>query len=120
METSSSKKRGRKKKSETNKTIESDLEEKFEESPITEETVVIQTQAPSKIIIDEYGEIPKVKSSLNPPYINTPITDEKGRKIDTGKIRALRRAGWSVEDIADDMDIEEDQLKEYMRKMGLH
>lgn len=47
------------------------------------------------------------------------IVDDKGKLVDTGKIRALFRAKWLLEDIADEMNIEDDVLLGYMKKMGL-
>lgn len=47
------------------------------------------------------------------------ILDDKGKLVDTGKIRALYRAKWSLEDIADEMNIEDAVLLGYMRQMGL-
>lgn len=47
------------------------------------------------------------------------IQDDKGKPVDGGKIRALLRAGWPLEDIADEMGYEDATLREYMEKLKL-
>lgn len=47
------------------------------------------------------------------------LQDDKGKPVDGGKIRALYRAGWSLEDIADEMGYEDDALRGYMEKLKL-
>ena len=37
-------------------------------------------------------------------------------ELDTGKIKALRRAGWSTQDIADDMGLDVEKIEEFLRK----
>lgn len=39
--------------------------------------------------------------------------------LDIGKVMALRRAGWGVQDIADDMDADVEKVKEFLEKGGL-
>lgn len=45
------------------------------------------------------------------PYVITADFD-----LDTGKVMALRRAGWSAQDIADDMGLEVEKIEEFLRK----
>jgi len=43
-----------------------------------------------------------------------------GRKpFDTGKLGALRKAGWSVIKIADEMQVSEQTVRNYMKKEGI-
>lgn len=37
-------------------------------------------------------------------------------ELDTGKVMALRRAGWSAQDIADDMGLDVEKIEEFLRK----
>lgn len=37
-------------------------------------------------------------------------------ELDTGKVMALRRAGWSAQEIADDMDVDVKRIKEFLQK----
>lgn len=37
-------------------------------------------------------------------------------ELDTGKVMALRRAGWSIKDIAEDMDCEEEKIRHFLEK----
>ena len=37
-------------------------------------------------------------------------------ELDTGKVKALRRAGWTAQDIADDMGLEVEKIEEFLRK----
>ena len=44
----------------------------------------------------------------------------RGRKpFDTGKLRALRNAGWSVAKIADEMGVSEQTIRNHMKKEGI-
>jgi uncharacterized protein (DUF433 family) len=36
--------------------------------------------------------------------------------LDTGKVKALRRAGWTAQDIADDMGLDVEKIEEFLRK----
>ena len=45
---------------------------------------------------------------------------KKTRKpFDTGKLGALRRAGWSVAKIADEMGVSEQTVRNHMKKEGI-
>jgi len=49
-----------------------------------------------------------------------PKTEHKPRKpFDTGKLGALRKAGWSVIKIADEMQVSEQTVRNYMKKEGI-
>ena len=37
-------------------------------------------------------------------------------ELDTGKVKALRRAGWTAQMIADDMGLEVEKIEEFLRK----
>jgi len=37
-------------------------------------------------------------------------------ELDTGKVMALRRAGWSIKDIAEDMDCDEQRIRDFLEK----
>ena len=44
----------------------------------------------------------------------------RGRKpFDTGKLKALRNAGWSVAKIADEMRVAEQTVRNHMKKEGI-
>ena len=44
----------------------------------------------------------------------------RGRKpFDTGKLKALRNAGWSVAKIADEMRVAEQTIRNHMKKEGI-
>lgn len=45
------------------------------------------------------------------PYVITADFD-----LDTGKVMALRRAGWTAQMIADDMDVDVKRIKEFLQK----
>lgn len=45
------------------------------------------------------------------PYVITADFD-----LDTGKVKALRRAGWTAQMIADDMGLEVEKIEEFLRK----
>lgn len=50
----------------------------------------------------------------------TPKKTKKTRKpFDTGKLGALRRAGWSVAKIADEMGVSEQTVRNHMKKEGI-
>ena len=68
------------------------------------------------VVIDSFEELGKLKAMLGENVTANSIKqvsndskcqetdDKKGRKpIDAGKIKALRKAGWSVDAIADEM-----------------
>lgn len=46
---------------------------------------------------------------------------KKGRKkaLDTGKLKALRDAGWTVAKIADEMGVSEPTIRNYIHKLGI-
>ena len=46
-------------------------------------------------------------------------TEPKRKPFDTGKLGALRRAGWSVEKIADEMQVSEATVYKYMKQEGI-
>lgn len=68
-------------------------------------------------------EKPMIDSEEDPPP--QPRTDEavvggKGKKkkpIDTGKMLALRKAGWSMKKIGDELGISESSVFNYLKKL---
>ena len=53
------------------------------------------------------------------PTAGTEPAPKKSKKIDTGKIRALREGGWSVAKIADEMGLSDQTVRNYMKKEGI-
>lgn len=62
---------------------------------------VMQTQAKAEERLKKEPE-PKAEVKPTPPP-KSPAGKGRKRKLDTGKMRALREAGWSYEKIADEM-----------------
>lgn len=59
---------------------------------------------------------------LLPPRKRKPSKDKKpvyeaNKRVDVGKIRALYRAHWSIEEIARDVHIPEDEVVRHLRRM---
>lgn len=46
-------------------------------------------------------------------------TEPKRKSFDTGKLGALRKAGWSVAKIADEMQVSEATVYKYMKQEGI-
>ena len=46
-------------------------------------------------------------------------TEPKRKTFDTGKLGALRKAGWSVAKIADEMQVSEATVYKYMKQEGI-
>lgn len=44
---------------------------------------------------------------------------ERKSSIDTGKIGALRKAGWSIAKIADEMQITDQTVRNHLKKLGI-
>lgn len=67
-------------------------------------------------------EVPDQEEPKGPPA-NKPkdkIKKKTSRKsIDTGKIGALRKAGWPVAKIADEMGLSQPTIYSYLKKLGL-
>ena len=62
---------------------------------------VMQTQAKAE---ERPKKEPEPKAEVKPtPPPKSPAGQGRKRKLDTGKMRALREAGWSYEKIADEM-----------------
>lgn len=64
---------------------------------------------------------PQPEPVPDPKPAPEPKPDKKrGRKpFDTGKLRALRNAGWSVAKIADEMRVAEQTIRNHMKKEGI-
>ena len=73
----------------------------------------------------------KVQETVPETKTATPMDDEvrpkraepkpagKRRPFDTGKLGALRKAGWSVSKIADEMAVSEATVYKYMKQEGI-
>lgn len=48
-----------------------------------------------------------------------PQKKRKRQPFDTGKLKALRNAGWSVAKIADEMRVAEQTVRNHMKKEGI-
>lgn len=46
-------------------------------------------------------------------------TEPKRKTFDTGKLGALRKAGWSVAKIADEMGVSEQTVRNHMKREGI-
>lgn len=64
---------------------------------------------------------PQPEPVPDPEPTPKPKTDKKrGRKsFDTGKLKALRSAGWGVSKIADEMRVSEQTIRNHMKKEGI-
>lgn len=71
-----------------------------------------------------------VTNQVTEPKTSEPDTDgqkpneiktyyKKRVKIDTGKLGALRRAGWSVTKIADEFGVSAPTIRNYMKREGI-
>lgn len=77
------------------------------------------------IILDRLSYVPPQEPEPEPEQ-EAPAPDpvekkpKKTRKpFDTGKLGALRRAGWSVAKIADEMGVSEQTVRNHMKKEGI-
>ena len=60
--------------------------------------------------------VPKPKATPSKPK----NTETKPRqKFDVGKLGALRKAGWSVSKIADEMGVSEQTIRNYMKRENI-
>jgi len=73
-------------------------------------------------VIEEDLEAPAKTEPDPKPKATKPKTDTKTKKrqpFDVGKLGALRKAGWSVSKIADEMGCSEATVYTYMKKEGI-
>lgn len=63
----------------------------------------------------EKGSEPKAEEKPTPPP-KSPAGQGRKKKLDTGKMRALREAGWSYEKIADEMSCSAGTVWNYFNK----
>ena len=75
---------------------------------------VMQTQAKAEERPKKEPE-PKAEAKPTPPP-KSPAGQGRKRKLDTGKMRALREAGWSYEKIADEMGCSAGTVWNYFNK----
>ena len=66
---------------------------------------------PQKIPKEDAEKIPKEKPRKK--------SSKKRNPVDTGKIGALRKAGWPVAKIADEMGLSQPTIYSYLKKLGL-
>ena len=73
------------------------------------------------LMVEEYEEIkPKpVETKPNQQKTEEKPAPKKRVKFDVGKMGALRKAGWSVIKIADEMGVSEQTVRNYMKREGL-
>ena len=64
---------------------------------------------------------PQPEPVPDPEPTPTPKAEKKSKRkpFDTGKLRALRNAGWSVAKIADEMGVTEQTIRNHMKKEGI-
>lgn len=75
---------------------------------------VMQTQAKAE---ERPKKEPEPKAEVKPtPPPKSPAGQGRKRKLDTGKMRALREAGWSYEKIADEMGCSAGTVWNYFNK----
>ena len=74
---------------------------------------VMQTQAKAEERPKKEPE-PKAEANQRPP--KSPAGQGRKRKLDTGKMRALRETGWSYEKIADEMGCSAGTVWNYFNK----
>jgi len=61
---------------------------------------------------------PSMKRETKPVQKKTDA-ESKRKRFDTGKLGALRKAGWSVIKIADEMGVSEQTVRNHMKKEGI-
>lgn len=74
---------------------------------------VMQTQAKAE---ERPKKEPEPKAEAKPTPPKSPAGQGRKRKLDTGKMRALREAGWSYEKIADEMGCSAGTVWNYFNK----
>lgn len=70
---------------------------------------------------DDLEPDPVVEDPQPQPKPQPKAEVKKGRKkaLDTGKLKALRAAGWTVAKIADEMGVSEPTIRNYIHKLGI-
>ena len=73
------------------------------------------------VILNGVGEPEPVQKQDDP---EKPATEQKPRRggrppFDTGKMRALLKAGWSIAKIADEMGVTETTIRKHCKEEGL-
>ena len=71
------------------------------------------------ILTLETMEKPKPKPEPKQEEAKPAPKQKKNKPFDTGKLRALRSAGWSVAKIADEMSVSEPTIYKHMKKEGI-
>lgn len=59
------------------------------------------------------------KTAPKKPKIAQNQSEKKVKSFDTGKLGALRKAGWPVAKIADEMGVSDQTIRNYMKKEGI-
>lgn len=77
-----------------------------------------------KLLIEEPDQkkpvvIPKEEPEEIPKRTPKKKVSKKRTPVDTGKIGALRKAGWPVAKIADEMGLSQPTIYSYLKKLGL-
>ena len=67
------------------------------------ETEPAETAAPAPMAADQQEDKAEVMAGLKKKCDPAPKTGARRKDLDDGKIRALRKAGWTLEKIADEM-----------------
>lgn len=63
--------------------------------------------------------VKKMKSEPVKTPVKKPAKKTERNPFDTGKLKALRAAGWSVAKIADEMRVSEQTIRNHMKKEGI-
>lgn len=73
------------------------------------------------LMVEEYEQIKPKPGEEKPKQTKTEAkpAPKKRVKFDVGKLGALRKAGWSVSKIADEMGVSEPTVRNYMKREGL-
>lgn len=63
------------------------------------------------------GDSPESSGGTEKPAGGRAACSSKRKQVDTGKLLALRKAGWSMKKIADELGISEGSVFNYLKKM---
>lgn len=88
------------------------------ENPIIEDDEKIST--PPTEPTESSGGSARTTSSTDKPATNCVASGKEGKKrvaVDTGKLLALRKAGWTIEKIADELSVSTGTVCNYLKKL---
>ena len=83
-----------------------EAEKEVQTEPDLTETEQTEKNQPAKISAENFQGRVKQRRGGRPPF-------------DTGKMRALLKAGWSIPKIADEMQVTEQTIRKHCREEGL-